>query len=132
MATAVPTDLSKERQARRSKGKPDLEAAKAELEVQASEPAAPAPLFLDASDERLSQRTLPLASIVTGTNPRQETDPDKQKELTASVREHGILQPIRVRPLEDGSYQLIAGWRRFTAAKAAKLDEIPVDRKSVV
>jgi ParB/RepB/Spo0J family partition protein len=46
-------------------------------------------------------------------------------ELAASIREHGVLQPILVRPLEDASYQLIAGERRWRASKAAGLTTIP-------
>jgi ParB family chromosome partitioning protein len=85
-----------------------------------------APLMLDAKDERLGFHSLPLSTIVpAGHNARVETDEEKQKELTASVREHGILQPVLVRPMENGTYELVAGWRRWTAAKAAKLSEIP-------
>jgi len=46
-------------------------------------------------------------------------------ELAASIREHGVLQPILVRPLEDGEFQLIAGERRWRASKAAGLATIP-------
>jgi ParB/RepB/Spo0J family partition protein len=46
-------------------------------------------------------------------------------ELAASIREHGVLQPILVRPLEDGEFQLIAGERRWRASKAAGLGTIP-------
>ena len=85
-----------------------------------------APLMLDSKDERLGYHSLPLSTIVPADhNARVETDEEKQKELTASVREHGILQPVLVRPMENGTYELVAGWRRWTAAKAAKLAEIP-------
>ena len=47
------------------------------------------------------------------------------EELAASIREHGVLQPILVRPLEDGEFQLIAGERRWRASKAAGLATIP-------
>jgi ParB/RepB/Spo0J family partition protein len=46
-------------------------------------------------------------------------------DLTASVREHGVLQPILVRPLSDSRYQLIAGERRWRAARGAGLESIP-------
>ena len=46
-------------------------------------------------------------------------------ELAASIREHGVLQPILVRPLDDGEFQLIAGERRWRASKAAGLATIP-------
>ena len=46
-------------------------------------------------------------------------------ELAASIREHGVLQPILVRPLGNNEYQIIAGERRWRASKAAGLATIP-------
>jgi ParB family chromosome partitioning protein len=57
--------------------------------------------------------------------PRKAFDNDELAKLTASVREHGVLQPIVVRPSADG-YQLIAGERRLRAATQAGLAEIPI------
>jgi len=57
--------------------------------------------------------------------PRIAFDQSSLDELAASVREHGVLQPILVRPLEDGQFQLIAGERRWRASKAAGLATIP-------
>src|SRR5690349_20829719 len=57
--------------------------------------------------------------------PRLAFDQATLDELAASVREHGVLQPILVRPLEDGAFQLIAGERRWRASKAAGLATIP-------
>ena len=57
--------------------------------------------------------------------PRLVFDETSLEELAASIREHGVLQPILVRPLEDGEFQLIAGERRWRAAKAAGLATIP-------
>ena len=57
--------------------------------------------------------------------PRKRFDDDELANLTASVKEHGVLQPIVVRPVE-GKYQLIAGERRLKAAHAAGLAEVPV------
>jgi ParB family chromosome partitioning protein len=57
--------------------------------------------------------------------PRIAFDQASLDELAASVREHGVLQPILVRPLEDGQFQLIAGERRWRASKAAGLGTIP-------
>ena len=57
--------------------------------------------------------------------PRLSFDETSLEELAASIREHGVLQPILVRPLDGGSYQLIAGERRWRASKAAGLDTIP-------
>ena len=57
--------------------------------------------------------------------PRLAFDEATLQELAASIREHGVLQPILVRPLEDGEFQLIAGERRWRASKAAGLGTIP-------
>ena len=57
--------------------------------------------------------------------PRLTIDQDAIKDLAASIQEHGILQPILVRPRPDGRYQLIAGERRWRAAKIAGLAEVP-------
>ena len=57
--------------------------------------------------------------------PRLVFDEATLEELAASIREHGVLQPILVRPLEDGEFQLIAGERRWRASKAAGLETIP-------
>ena len=57
--------------------------------------------------------------------PRIAFNQETLDELAASVREHGVLQPILVRPLDDGQFQLIAGERRWRASKAAGLATIP-------
>lgn len=57
--------------------------------------------------------------LVRGNNPREYFDAKELEELTASVREHGINQPILVRPLDNGLYEIIAGERRYRAALAA-------------
>ena len=57
--------------------------------------------------------------------PRLAFNEETLRELSASVKEHGILQPILVRPLDGGRYQLIAGERRWRASKLAGLDTIP-------
>jgi ParB family transcriptional regulator, chromosome partitioning protein len=57
--------------------------------------------------------------------PRLAMEQDSLDELAASIREHGVLQPILVRPLDNGEFQLIAGERRWRASKAAGLDTIP-------
>ena len=58
--------------------------------------------------------------------PRQEFDPKKLEELTASIKENGIIQPLTVRELEEGNFELIAGERRLRAAKNAGLETVPV------
>ena len=57
--------------------------------------------------------------------PRLAMEQVSLDELSASIREHGVLQPILVRPLENGEFQLIAGERRWRASKAAGLATIP-------
>jgi ParB/RepB/Spo0J family partition protein len=57
--------------------------------------------------------------------PRQYFDEAKLQALAASVRERGILQPVLVRPLQDGKFQLVAGERRWRAARIAGLRAIP-------
>ena len=57
--------------------------------------------------------------------PRQRFDKDALQDLAASIKEHGILQPVLVRPRADGHYQLIAGERRWRASRIAGMTEIP-------
>jgi len=57
--------------------------------------------------------------------PRLAFDPETLEELAASVKEHGVLQPILVRPLPEGRYQLVAGERRLRASKLAGLEDVP-------
>ncbi len=63
--------------------------------------------------------------------PRKYFDETALSELTASVAEHGILQPLLVRPMPDGSYQIVAGERRYRAALAAGLRDVPVVIRSL-
>lgn len=58
--------------------------------------------------------------------PRKEFDEQALSELADSIREHGIIQPLLVRPLETGGYQLVAGERRWRAARMIGLTEVPV------
>ncbi|MBW4495403.1 MAG: ParB/RepB/Spo0J family partition protein [Oscillatoria princeps RMCB-10] len=70
---------------------------------------------------------VPVASIVQALyQPRHYFDEGAMQELTASVREHGILQPLLVRPAGIGQYELVAGERRYKAALAVGLSEVPV------
>jgi ParB family chromosome partitioning protein len=62
--------------------------------------------------------------------PRHVFDPAALEELAQSIREHGILQPLTVRPLTEGRYQLIAGERRLRAAKLAGLSSVPISIRS--
>ena len=71
--------------------------------------------------------TLPLRDIEPDKNqPRKAFDEDAIAQLSASIAEHGILQPIAVRPAPTGGYRIIAGERRWRAARQAGLTEVPV------
>ncbi len=58
--------------------------------------------------------------------PRKEFDEDALSELAESIATHGIIQPLLVRPFPDGGYQIVAGERRWRAARIAGLTEVPV------
>jgi ParB family transcriptional regulator, chromosome partitioning protein len=58
--------------------------------------------------------------------PRCYFNAEKQAQLVASVRQYGVLEPLLVRPLHDGEFELVAGERRLRAAKEAGLTEVPV------
>jgi ParB family chromosome partitioning protein len=69
---------------------------------------------------------VPVAAIVPNPNqPRVHFDEESLRELSASITEMGVLQPILVRPAGDGAYELIAGERRWRAAQRAGLTSIP-------
>jgi ParB family chromosome partitioning protein len=69
----------------------------------------------------------PINKIKTSSNqPRRYFDPDKMAQLVQSVKEHGILEPLLVRPLNSDEYELIAGERRLRAALLAGLTEVPI------
>ena len=63
--------------------------------------------------------------------PRQEFDAESLNELAASIRELGIIQPITLRQMRDGSYQIISGERRYRAAQQAGLETIPAYIRTV-
>lgn len=69
----------------------------------------------------------PIGSIAPNpSQPRQEFDRGQLTELAASIREHGILQPLLVQPEQMGRYELIAGERRWRAAALAGLETVPI------
>ncbi|KJH68942.1 ParB/RepB/Spo0J family partition protein [Chromobacterium violaceum] len=85
---------------------------------------------VDAVDDRLS--TLPIDSIRPGKyQPRSFMNEAALDELAASIRAQGIIQPLIVRELGLGDYELIAGERRWRASRKAGLSEVPVVIKSV-
>lgn len=84
-------------------------------ELTAEEPASKSPYQL-----------LPLHKVEPNPNqPRQDFDPEQLEALARSIGEHGVVQPLTVRPLPNGYYQIIAGERRWRAARMAELKEIP-------
>jgi ParB family transcriptional regulator, chromosome partitioning protein len=71
-------------------------------------------------------RELPVEVIKPNPNqPRTKIDPESLSGLAASIEANGVVQPLLVRPLPDGSYELIAGERRWRAAQAAGLAKVP-------
>ncbi len=78
-------------------------------------------------------RKLPIEKLVPGPyQPRREMDDAAIQELSGSIRAHGIIQPILVRQAEEsGTYEIIAGERRWRAAQMAALPEVPAIVKSV-
>ncbi len=71
--------------------------------------------------------TLPVARLRPGKyQPRTKMDPQALAELAESIKAQGIMQPILVRPVDGGQYEIIAGERRYRAAQMAGLDEVPV------
>ena len=70
--------------------------------------------------------SLPISQVEPGLNqPRKRFEPEALADLADSIRTHGIIQPLTVRRLSSGYYQIIAGERRWRAAKAAGLSEVP-------
>jgi ParB family chromosome partitioning protein len=86
-------------------------------------------LFLDntADAGQGSVITVRLSQVEPNSSqPRRQFDEAALQELADSIAEHGVLQPIVVRPLESGGYQIIAGERRWRASRLAGLTEVPV------
>ena len=79
-----------------------------------------------AEEEHGSIKQLPIAKVEPRENqPRTLFDEEALAELAESIREYGLIQPVTVRKLDSGYYQLIAGERRWRAARMAGLNEIP-------
>ena len=84
-------------------------------------------LFADNSVETKQAVELRLSQIVPNRDqPRKIVEEQALAELSASIKEHGVLQPLLVRPMADGSYRLVAGERRYRAARMAGVTEVPV------
>lgn len=84
-------------------------------------------MFENATDELLSETELDLNDIVPNRDqPRKTFDEASLEELADSIRRHGVLQPLLVRPIPSGGYQLVAGERRWRACRMAGLTKVPV------
>ncbi len=84
-------------------------------------------LFLDNSNDVQIKKTLRLAEIEPNRDqPRKSFSDEAIAALADSIRDHGMIQPILVRPLDTGGYQIVAGERRWRAARMLGLDEVPV------
>ena len=85
------------------------------------------PDFDDTPVADSAYKMLPLHKVEPNPNqPRKDFDPEELEALAASLREHGMIQPLTVRELSSGYYQIIAGERRWRAARLAALSEVPV------
>lgn len=79
------------------------------------------------TDSMVSTSTLNINEITPNKEqPRKTFDETALEELADSIRQHGVLQPLLVRPLTSGGYQLVAGERRWRASRLAELKEVPV------
>jgi ParB family chromosome partitioning protein len=81
---------------------------------------------LEVSGENTPYRLLPIHRVEPNPEqPRRDFDPEELQALSDSIGIHGILQPLTVRELNNGYYQIIAGERRWRAARMAQLSEVP-------
>ena len=79
------------------------------------------------TEKMVSTDTLPLSEIIPNKDqPRKTFDETTLAELAESIKQHGVLQPLLVRPLPGGGYQLVAGERRWRACRMAGVREVPV------
>ena len=79
-----------------------------------------------ATQEEKESLFLPISQVEScSAQPRKQFDPDALADLADSIRQHGIIQPLTVRKLQSGYYQIIAGERRWRAARMAGLSEVP-------
>jgi ParB family chromosome partitioning protein len=84
-------------------------------------------LAANSTPETSRQDTLPVGALQPGKyQPRTRMDPGSLEELAASIKAQGLIQPISVRPVAAGRYEIIAGERRWRAAQIAGLMDVPV------
>ena len=83
--------------------------------------------FAEETQEQSTYRMLPIYKVEPNPDqPRRDFDEEELQALADSITEHGIIQPLTVRELSNGYYQIIAGERRWRAARLANLSEVPV------
>ena len=94
--------------------------------------------FAEEPQEKSAYQSLPIYKVEPNPDqPRKDFDPEELENLAESIREHGLIQPLTVREMPTGYYQIIAGERRWRAARLARLSEVPVviieadDRKAM-
>lgn len=81
----------------------------------------------NSTDEMLTENELPINEIIPNRDqPRKTFDEAALEELAQSIKQHGVLQPLLVRPIPSGGYQLVAGERRWRACRIAGLNKVPV------
>lgn len=86
------------------------------------------------AEPRPSDQLVPVEDIhANADQPRRDFDPDKLQELSASIKEKGILQPLVVRPspTREGAFEIVAGERRWRAAQMAQVHAVPVVVRSL-
>ena len=82
--------------------------------------------FSEPIEESSGYKLLPIYKIEPNPDqPRQDFDPEELQALAESIAVHGLIQPLTVRQLESGYYQIIAGERRWRASRMAGLNEVP-------
>ena len=82
--------------------------------------------FTDESQEKTAYQLLPIYKVEPNPDqPRQDFDEVELQALADSIAEHGVIQPLTVREMSTGYYQIIAGERRWRAARIANLSEVP-------
>ncbi len=81
----------------------------------------------NSTQEMLTENELPINEIIPNRDqPRKTFDEAALEELAQSIKQHGVLQPLLVRPIPSGGYQLVAGERRWRACRMAGLNKVPV------
>ena len=82
--------------------------------------------IIEENTQKSPYQLLPLHKVEPNPNqPRQDFDPEELQSLADSIATHGVVQPLTVREMDNGYYQIIAGERRWRAARMAELREIP-------